>query len=456
MIKFGTDGWRALMSGDFTDENVKSVADALSRHLKDIEGPVVVGYDNRARSEDFARIAAEAVCASGKKVMLTDRSCPSPVVSYHVKRIKACAGVMITASHNPPEWNGFKIKGPYGGSATPEITKAVESLIGSAPPERSGGSISIFDPRSYYIDDIRKFVDLEAIKKAGLDIFVDPMYGSGSGYLPEILGRDVKITEINHKRDTGFGGINPEPITPNLGKLMELCRSGMKVGLALDGDSDRIGAVGDDGVFINTHQVYVLLLFHLLKNKHAEGSIIKTFNMTKLIDKMAARYSLKMHETPIGFKYICDIMLREKVMLGGEESGGMGFGTHIPERDALLAALYLLELMACEQMPLNEVLDDISKVYGRFYYDRLDLHLDQEQKEKVVKLLEKDTPRSFGGSNVVSVERLDGTKLLLSDGSWILFRASGTEPLLRIYCESYSQESVKKLLSAGKDLSTGA
>ncbi len=452
MIKFGTDGWRALTDKDFTQENVALVSDAFARYLGKTDKCVVIGYDNRNKSELFANIAAKTVSSYGISVLLSNKSCPSQAVSYHVKRLDAAAGIMITASHNPPAWKLFKVKGPYGGAATPEITKGIEDMLsvradGRLPQQPS--PITLFDPKQYYIDELKSKINMKLVNQS---VIIDPMYGSGIGYFGEILNGVIETEEIHCIRDILFGGINPEPIPPNVNELMTACKEKHLPGIAVDGDADRVGAVGSDGVFINTHQVFILLMYHLIKNKKMTGAIVKTFNMTKLVDIIAKHYNIKTYETPIGFKYVCDLMLKEDILMGGEESGGYGFKNHLPERDGILAGLYLMELMAYEKKPLEKVLDDISSQFGRYYYNRLDLHLDEAQKINTMNTLKNSPPKEFGGIKVVSIENLDGIKLNLENCGWILFRASGTEPLLRIYCESTSKEKVTHFLETARQL----
>jgi phosphomannomutase len=453
-IKFGTDGWRARIAKDFTFENVAAAADAFASFVGKTDKPVVIGFDNRFLSEKFAGTAAETVSAAGIDVLLFGSSCPTPAVSYHVKRNSSPAGIMITASHNPYDWNGFKVKGDYGGSATPEITKKIESLLGLKAKNKSRkGEIKTLDPKKYYLDAVIKMVDLDLISRSGLKVIVDCLFGSGIGYLKEILSGKIDIQEINDRRDALFGGVNPEPIAPNLQDLMQKCKMEKTVGLALDGDADRVGAVGSDGVFINTHQIFALLLYHLVKNKKMSGSVVKTFNVTHLIDEMCAKYGLKLHTKPIGFKHVAELMLKEDVLMGGEESGGYGIKGHIPERDGILCNLLLIELMACEKKPLEKILDDICGQFHRYYYDRIDVHLDDAKKNKIISTLKSAPPKEIAGLKVKDVQDMDGVKLIFEDGSWALFRASGTEPLLRIYCESLSEAKLQELLNEAFKLS---
>lgn len=460
MIKFGTDGWRARIADDFTFENVRKVTAAFINWLQseklDKQG-IAVGFDNRFQSEDFAKTAAEVSARAGIKTFLSAISLPSPALSYYVKSNNLGAGIMITASHNPPEWNGFKIKESWGGSARPEVTKKVEAFLGSPinlrlnaavkmePRGSLAGSIVSFDPKTNYLKHISTFVDLELIKKSKIYAVLDPMYGSGAGYLKDILN----IEEIRGFRDPTFGGINPEPIPVNLEETFSFMRDvflkypdTLSAGIVLDGDADRIGAVDPTGTYISSHNVFSLLLYHLVKNRKMTGKVVKTFNISRLVEKQAQKYGLPLQEVPIGFKHIADIMLKEKVLIGGEESGGLGIQGNIPERDGSLCALLLLELMAYEKKSLKQILDTIMDELGHYYYDRVDLHTDKKSIG--------DAPKTFAGQEVVKVETLDGTKLNFKDGAWILFRPSGTEPLLRIYAEAPSAERVEYLLSEGQ------
>jgi phosphomannomutase len=464
-IKFGTDGWRARIAEDFTFDNVRRVTQALIEYLGREGAGVAVGYDNRFQSEDFARIAAEVSAGCGVKTYLSSASLPSPVLSFFVKSQGLKAGIMITASHNPPEWNGFKIKEAWGGSARPEVTEAVERnlsrLAGAVPLSEPRGLrraqssrlLAGFDPMPAYLKHVSSFVDLERIKQAHIKIVVDPMHGSAAGYLPKLL----EVEEINGSRDPLFGGVNPEPIPVNLLELISYMKEiqlkfpeQLSVGIVLDGDGDRIGGVDPSGAFISSHHVFSLLLYHLVENKKLSGKVAKTFNISRLVEKQAQKYGLPLEETPIGFKYIADLMLKEKILIGGEESGGMGILGNIPERDGILCALLLLELMAVKRKNLKTILDEIMSELGQYYYDRVDLHTERAQ--EVVAGLKKSPPREFAGMKIVKVEDLDGLKLNFEDESWILFRPSGTEPLLRIYAEGRGPEQVELLLSTGQKL----
>jgi phosphomannomutase len=434
------------------------VAQALVEYLIEkgtAKKGIAVGYDNRFQSESFARVAAEVCSGAGIKTLLTMNSVPAPVLSSSVKENNLAAGIMITASHNPPDWNGFKIKEDFGGSAFPETTRAVENKLKAkldiAP---SSDNLEIYDPQPVYLKRISAMVDLDLIKNRRLKILVDPMHGSGAGYF-DALG--LPAIEIRGKRNPLFGGVNPEPIPLNLEESFSFVKetalkysSELSACIVLDGDGDRLAAIDESGRFINTHNVFALLLHHLIVHRKLPGDIVKTFNLSNLIDKLCAKHRRKLSVTPIGFKYIADKMIKEDILLGGEESGGMGIKGYTPERDGILAGLMLLELMAYEKKSLAKILDSIMSEHGFFYYDRADLR--SEKAREIVEKLKKSAPEKFAGKKVEKVETLDGVKLNLEGGNWILFRASGTEPLLRIYVEATSEAEVKQILGSGENL----
>lgn len=453
-IKFGTDGWRGRIADDFTFDNLQLVTQALADFLKaKNENSVFIGYDNRFQSEHFARAAAEVCSGAGLNTLLSDHAVPSPVVSFTVNRLKLGAGIMITASHNPPDWNGFKIKETFGGSAFPATTAAVErSLKSQLTIVPSSKNIKLTDPDEAYLEKIRSLVDLDLIRSGKLRIIIDPMHGSGAGYFKKL---GVPVTEIRGYRDPLFGGVNPEPLPVNLEESVSFTRetalkypTELTACIVLDGDGDRLAAIDATGRFINTHNVFVLLLHHLMLHRKMTGEVVKTFNLTNLIDKLCAAEKVKLTVTPIGFKHIAKLMLERDILLGGEESGGMGIKGNIPERDGVLAGLLLLELMAREKKTLGQILDGIMEQYGYFYYDRADLHTGKAQ--AIVKKLAAAPPAEFAGLKIAKVETLDGLKFNFANESWILFRASGTEPLLRVYAEGRSADQVKLLLGAGE------
>jgi phosphomannomutase len=460
VFKFGTDGWRAEIAADFTFDNLRLVTQALVDYLKQTgtaKKGIAVGYDNRFLSEHFARAAAEVSSGAGIKTFLTKNSLPSPVLSYTVKNLGLAAGIMITASHNPPQWNGFKIKEAFGGSAFPATTQAVEAALkNSLDITPSDKNVEIIDPQPAYLDKIKSLVDLSLIKSGQLNMVVDAMHGSGIGYFAAF---GLPITELRGQRDPLFGGINPEPITVNLQSSMKQVKelAGQKpkaktACIVLDGDADRLAAIDASGQFINTHNVFCLLLHHLVVHRKISGNIVKTFNLSNLIDILCQKHGRKLHVTPIGFKYIAELMLKEDILLGGEESGGMGIKGFIPERDGILAGLNLFELMAREKKTLLEIVKSLMEEHGYFYYNRVDLRTEKAQ--ATVEKLKTTPPQEFAGAKVVKIEQLDGFKLNFADQSWILFRASGTEPLLRIYAEARSEEAVQQLLEAGKKLAS--
>jgi phosphomannomutase len=465
MIKFGTDGWRARIAEEFTFDNVRLVTQALVSYLKETglsEKGIAIGYDNRFQSENFAQAAAEICSGAGLKTLLTEHSVPSPVLSYAVKNRGLGIGIMITASHNPPDWNGFKIKENFGGSAFPETTLAVEKQLNKSQASNnklqtsSNTKITMFDPDPEYLLKIRSLVNIDLIKSQALKIIIDPMHGSGGGYFNKL---GLPVTEIRGHRDPLFGGVNPEPLPVNLEESLSYVREAalkspndLTACIVLDGDADRLAAIDGSGRFINTHNVFSLLLRHLKVNRKLTGDVVKTFNLTNLIDKLCARYDQALEVTPIGFKYIAKKMMAKDILLGGEESGGMGIKGFIPERDGVLAGLTLLELMATEKKTLAQILDEMMGELGFFYYDRMDL-----QTDKAISIINKLTvapPQTFAGLKIAKIETLDGLKFNFEDESWILFRASGTEPLLRVYVEGRTPDQVKMILGAGEKFVT--
>ena len=457
-IKFGTDGWRGRIADDFTFDNVQLVAQALVDHLKEqklADQGIFVGYDNRFQSEDFARAAAEVCSGAGLKTLLSAHSVPSPVTSFTVNKLGLGAGIMITASHNPPEWNGFKIKETFGGSAFPTTTQAVEKqLKPKLHYSPSTANLKLHDPDNDYLAKISSLTDLEFIRSSGLAIVYDPMYGSGAGYFKKL---GIPVSEIRGARDPLFGGINPEPLPVNLEESISFVketslanRDRLTVCIVVDGDADRIAAIDGSGRFINTHNIFCLLLRYLVVHRQMTGAVVKTFNLSNLIDKLCRQYDRQLTVTPIGFKHIAKLIREKDVLLGGEESGGMGIKGNIPERDGVLSGLLLLELMAKEKKTLARIMDEIMDEHGYYYYDRIDIHTAKAQ--DLVKRLTAQPLKELGGMAVVKVETLDGLKFHFTDESWILFRASGTEPLLRIYAEGRTPEKLRLVLGAGESL----
>ncbi len=456
-IKFGTDGWRGIIADDFTFDNVRRVGNAIATYVhksEDASKGLVVGYDTRFASPRAAEIVSEVLAGSGIAVRLSDDYTPTPALSYAVKNLDAAGGVMITSSHNPFDWNGVKYKAGYGGSGTPAIMKSIEGELDSPRLERSGGSVTLTDFKAPYISAIKNFVDLKLIQKAGFKFAIDVMYGAGRGVLKGIFAESgIEHLEIRGELNPLFPGINPEPIPPHIAMLQEtVVREHCHAGLATDGDADRLGAVAEDGSFVDAHKCFSVILEWLLKRKQWPGEIVRAFNTTRMIDRIAAKYGRKLHECGIGFKYICDLMLERDILIGGEESGGIGITRHLPERDGLLNSLLLANIMAEEGKALGQLVRDLQEEYGEHHYGRLDLHLSNEVKDEAMRRV-SEKPAKIGSFKVLKVETLDGVKFFLDaptygNGAeaWVLVRASGTEPLLRIYCEAASPELVTQIL----------
>jgi phosphomannomutase len=460
-IKFGTDGWRGVIASDFTFDNLSLVAQATMDYLNR-EGlgskGLVIGYDRRFLSGDFARRVAEIAAGNGIKVRLTEEYAPTPALSWAVRESGAGAGIMITASHNPPEYNGFKIKEAFGGSALPTTTKILEEIISFngnnsrrvlAVPYSEAldrGLIELFDPREGYFHQISRYVDLDLIAKAGIMAVVDPMYGAGSGFIPQLL---PSVDEIHNIENPAFGGIAPEPIAQNLKELSALIRSGKyRVGLALDGDADRIGAVDENGDFFSSHCIFTVILRHLIEHKKLTGAVVKTVSTTRMVDLLAEKYGLKLFETPIGFKHICGLMLEQDILMGGEESGGLGVKGHIPERDGILLGLLLLEAIAVSGKGLRQMLEETMDEIGHFHYRRIDRRIENAAKEQLIAKLGSQPPAEIDGRPVTATNFSDGFKFIFGNGDWLLIRPSGTEPVLRLYSEAGSLDQVERFLRA--------
>src|SRR5262245_57811854 len=457
-IKFGTDGWRAIIAYTFTFENVRIAAQATAEYFKTVEGcerAVFVGFDVRFQSKAFARAAAEVIAANGFRIVMLDRPFPTPYVSYEVRRRKFAGGIMITASHNPPAFNGFKVKAHFGGSATPSITAQIEANLRPASPVRDFqdgvGKIETTAPEKHYFDHLKSLVNWDQIAKSRLKIVVDSMHGCGGHILEELL-RDTSCTvrTIRGNPDPLFGGINPEPMMPQLEPLADAVRSsGSHVGLATDGDADRLGIVDENGHYLNTLQTLSLLLLHVYRNRGWRGAVARTFSQSLLIPRIAGQFGLELYECPIGFKNIGEFMLEKEILIGGEESGGIGLSRHLPERDGIFINLLFLDLLAASGKTCTELINDMWKEFGEFHYDRRDLHVPIEKGNAVVAKWRTDPPSTFAGRRVQDVGKLDGSKVFLEKDSWILFRQSGTEPLLRVYCEAPAQSAVAEIMAAG-------
>jgi phosphomannomutase len=459
-IKFGTDGWRAVIADDYTFENVRRVAGAIASYVLKHEDPsrgLIVGYDTRFGSPSFARAAAEVLAAAGIPVRLSNDYVPTPAVSYGVKNTASSGAVVITSSHNPWNWNGVKFKAKFGGSATPAIMKIIEEeTAAGAMPKGRQASIEEVDLKPAYIRAISRFADLELIAKARFKFAIDSMYGSGRGVLPQIFGEyGIEFLAIRQEVNPLFPDINPEPIEPHVRLLQEtVVEERCHAGLATDGDADRIGAVAEDGSFVDSHKCFSVLLDWLLRRKQWPGEVVRAFNTTRMIDRIAVKHGRKLNECPIGFKYIADLMMDREIVIGGEESGGIGYSRFLPERDGILNSLLLANVMAEEQKPLGELVAALQNEYGQHYYGRLDLHIADEVKRNVIERARSGATSRLGRYAVLKKENLDGIKFFLEASTngngaepWVLFRASGTEPLLRIYAEAASPELVQEILA---------
>ena len=453
-IKFGTDGWRGVISENFTFANVRIVAQAAADYFKTLKHKnknIIVGYDMRYMSEKYAEISAKVLAGNGFSVTLSKRAVSTPVVSWAVVDRQALAGIMITASHNPPEYNGFKVKSKLGAAISPSETKAIESLLGKNAPKNSD-KIGTDNLEGSYLKKVSSFVDLKTIKKSKIKVVIEPLWGSSQGYLLSILkGSNLKLFPIHHYRDVLFGGVSPEPLNHNLTDLKnEIKRVHADVGLIADGDGDRVAVMDDKGVFYSTQFIIPLLMLHLLDNKKLRGDVVQTNSVSSAVEIIAKDYGLKVHKTPIGFKYIADLMLKEDILIGGEESGGIGVKGYIPERDGVLMGLLMLEMMAQSGKTIRQLLRDVEKRYGKFCYDRVDIRYSPEKRDKIFKFLDTASFEKIAGMKVKEITRFDGTKFIFEDLSWLLLRGSGTEPVLRIYSESKSEDKVRKLLAFGK------
>ena len=467
-VKFGTDGWRGVIADDFTFANVRKAASAIAAYVHAQEDPakgLCIAYDTRFGSKAFARACAEVASATGIPILLAKAITPTPALSFGVHARRAAGGIMITSSHNPAQWNGVKYKAWYGGSGKPSIMAAIESYLDKpAPRAAHAAAIEEVDFLPPYLQAIESFADLNLIAKSGMKFCIDSMYGAGGTILADIFKRiGVQCVQIRANPDPLFPGINPEPIEPHIRALGEATvANGCDAGLCTDGDADRIGATDEHGNFVDPHKIYSVLLSWVLKRKGWPGAVTRAFNTTKMLDRICAKYGRELIEHGIGFKFVCDYMLEREIVMGGEESGGIGFQRHLPERDGLLNSLLLANVMAEEGQTLGELVAALQAEYGEHQYGRVDLHIPDQQKNAAItraRALKPGDP-ALAGMPVLRTETLDGVKLYLDNPeaaakpkaaeTWILFRASGTEPLLRIYTESCSRESVSRLLEAAR------
>ena len=467
-IKFGTDGWRAIIAEEFTFDNVRYCAQGVADYLKKAklaDRGLVIGYDTRFASEDFAAAAAEVVAGNGVKVYLTPKAAPTPVVSYGVLVKKAGGAIIITASHNPGIWNGFKYKDEHGSSASDEITSKIVEFISKAynagkvnrlplADAKKQGTVVDTDLDPVYFEQIARLVDLNKLRKAGLKLVIDPMYGAGAGYLAKALDRGTnRLIEINSERNPLFPGLRPEPIVPNLDKLSAVVKEQKaSVGLATDGDADRMGIVDEKGNFINQLQVFALLCLYLLEVRGERGAIIKTLTTTSMAYRLGELFNVPVYETAVGFKFVAPLMMKENALIGGEESGGYGFRGHVAERDGILANLYFLDLMVRTGKTPSELIDYLYSKVGPHYYKRVDIRFPEKDRQSIVDRVENNTAKNIDKVKVAKIDTTDGFRFILADNTWLLIRFSGTEPLLRIYTETDSPERADRILKLGREM----
>jgi len=465
-IKFGTDGWRGVIAEDYTFENVRLCSQGVAQYLLDTgkaKGGMVVGHDTRFASEHFAAAAAEVLAGNGIASFLVNKATPTPVISYAILARRAAGAINITASHNPPTDNGFKVRSEYAGAADPETLTEIEKHIKQAQAIKrmpkaeaiAKGLIEVFDPAPPYLTHLNDLIAIEPIRQSPLHVVVDSMWGAGMGWLKSILaGGDIKVEEIHGERNPVFPGMSrPEPIADNLSGLIEAVgQHKADVGLATDGDADRIGVVDENGNFINQLQVYALLAYYLLGVRKWRGAIIKALSTTSMLEKLGEIYGVPVYETGVGFKYVAPKMLETNAMIGGEESGGYAFRNHMPERDGILASLFILDLLRYTGKTPSQLVQHLFDLVGPHYYGRIDTAYPLQQREAIGRRLLVHPPKVVDGSQVVRVQTDDGFKYHLADGSWLLIRFSGTEPIMRIYTETNSPDRVRRILEEGRRL----
>ncbi len=477
-IHFGTDGWRAVISDTFTFTALRLVTQAIADAAASTEWEnglaqmdsaskhrMVIGFDTRFLSDRYAKEAARVLAANGFSVHLSQSDAPTPAISFSVRNLQAAGGVMITASHNAPRYNGIKLKSAYGSSASPEQCRRVEVYLNDNEEQGRGPNLMDFDqaietknivrfnPIPAYYEHLRTLINFDKIADSSIRVVVDSMYGSGRGAIRGILqGTGCEVYEIRGDMNPGFGGVHPEPISRYLGALAGAISMGAgDFGLATDGDADRIGAMDERGNFIDPHKIMALALRYLVEKRGWSGSVVRTVSTTRMIDRLATRYGLKVHETPVGFNHIADIMQKEDVLIGGEESGGISFKGHIPEGDGVLMGLLLLEIVADAKTSLYELVQDLLHDVGPAYYERTDLRLSRPVSKTIItNKLQNEAPSTIGGENIMAISTLDGVKYLMADDSWLLIRPSGTEPVLRVYTEGRTPEMVKALMKYGE------
>lgn len=473
-IKFGTSGWRGVISDEFTFQNVEIVTQAICDYIKESQrtadsgqrSQVIVGYDTRFFSEKFAEVTAAVIAANGLQALLTERDTPTPTIAFEILRRRAAGGINFTASHNPSQYNGIKFSPAWGGPALPETTNAIEDncrkymqqpelvkkmVFAEALKQRS---IIMIDPRPQYLNRLRKIIDLPAIRKARLKIAVDVLYGTGREYLDELLKEaDVRMHLLHNWRDVLFGGRPPEPSFENIPEMVQVVKKEKcHLGLGTDGDADRFGIIDEKGNYIQPGHVIALLLDHLQKTRKWSGVVARSVMTTNFIDAVARKHGVTLRETPVGFKYIGDILVKEGLIIGGEESGGLTVHGHVPEKDGILACLLVAEMIACQKKPLSRILADLYQEVGVFLFARVNFHVTPERMNELKQNLKQTPPVSIAGIKVKNIITIDGFKFILEDGSWVGLRLSGTEPVVRYYAEANSNAKLQKLISAGKKL----
>ncbi len=465
-IIFGTDGWRGIIADDYTFESVRRCAHGMAQYLiatQQTTRGLVVGYDTRFQSDNFAKAVVEVLAAHGIKTYLVDRPTPTPVISYAILDKRAHGAINITASHNPPTWNGFKVRADYAGAIAPAGLKQIEALIPDPAgvkrmnfdEARAAGLVEVFDPKPAFLAQINRLVNIEPLRRAGLTVAIDSMWGAGAGWFKSILaGHATRVVEIHDAHNPAFPEMDhPEPIPPNVNGLMDLVvREHAHLGIATDGDADRIGGSTEKGVFIHQLQMYALLALYLLQVRGQRGAIVKTLNTTSMLDALGKRFNVPVHETGVGFKYVAPKMMETDALIGGEESGGYAFRGHIPERDGIVAGLYLLDFVVQTGKTPTQLLDYLFELVGPHYYARIDTNFPEEQRGAIVARLQGAPPREIAGFKVTGVNTLDGFKYLLDDGGWLCIRFSGTEPIMRFYAETTREGKLHDLLDAGLNL----
>jgi len=456
-IRFGTDGWRGVIADDFTFDNVAKAAQATANYFKrqkNIHKGVIVGYDARFLSREFAEKTAEVLGNAGILVKLASSIATTPMVSFGIKKLKAAGAVIITASHNPAQYNGFKIRGDFAGPAYPEQIAEVEEELHRISGQKNfqqgrslsqlsdDGVVETLDLVKLYLDEVKTKVDLKSIKRAGLRILYDAMFGAGQGVLQQLV---PNISTLHNEFNPSFGGIRPEPLAENLTDLSKGVRKGkFDIGLATDGDADRVGAVDEKGNFVDSHRMFALLLKYFVEVKHLRGEVAKSLSVTQMINKMCEKYGLPLHETPVGFKYLCKLMVERDVLIAGEESGGIGIRGHVPERDGILVGLLLCEIMAKRKKPLSALVQELFDEYGEHYFSRIDMRITETEKQRIMRKFNSSIAQ-IANEKVLRVRDIDGFQYFV-DGGWLLVRPSGTEPLIRFYAEAKKKAEVRKLL----------